>query len=104
MPRPIMSQESPMNARTRKLYQSLRQTIAVIDAYPEFRAYAAESKAVTLFINEVNDLEALHIEQESSRRELKELASRKRELMDNINITIAGLAATTALLPASIAP
>ena len=88
-----------MNERTRNFYKSMRRVLAVIDAYPELRAYAAESKAVTLFAAAADAMEALERDHAATRRELRELAAVKRTLVEAINTTIASLAATAELLP-----
>jgi len=90
-----------MNARTVKLCQSMRNVIAVVHAHPVLRAAAAESTAFELFVAAVDDLTALHEEQASSRVELAQLAARKRALVDDINLMLARLHATVALLPPS---
>jgi hypothetical protein len=88
-----------MKARTLALFQSLRQTIAVVESYPDLRAHAAESKAFELFVAVVDHLAALQHEQATSRLELKELNARKRALAEEVHLLIAGLCATAALLP-----
>lgn len=92
-----------MKARTLALFQSLRQTIAVVESYPDLRAHAAQSRAFELFVAVVGHLDALQHEQATSRVELKELNARKRALAEEVHLLIAGLCATAALLPPSAA-
>jgi len=77
----------------------MRNVIAVIHAHPVLRAAAAESKAFELFVAAVDDLTDFHDEQASSRTELAQLAARKTALIEDINLLIARLHATAALLP-----
>ncbi|HEY4129386.1 MAG TPA: hypothetical protein VGM50_02155 [Gemmatimonadaceae bacterium] len=90
-----------MNTRTLSLCQSLRNVVTVIDAHPTLSAAASESRAFTLFMCAVADLDELHEEQASARIERRQLVARKRALTTDINAAIAVLHATAALLPAT---
>lgn len=93
-----------MNSRTLTLYRSMRQAIKVVDTHPELRAYADQSRAFALFSASVDEFAALQDEEAASRLELKELAARKKVLTDDVNLTIAGICATAALIPQGLAP
>jgi hypothetical protein len=92
-----------MKTRTVALYRSLRNIAALIDAHPALRAHASESKAFELFVAVLADFEALHHEQQSTRRELKQFAAEKKRLTERIHLMIQGLRATADLVPKNVA-
>jgi hypothetical protein len=93
-----------MNSRTLDLYRSLRRVIAVVDAYPDLRAYADESNAYSLFVAVVDTFEGLQHEEPATRLELAQLAVRKKLLTDDVNLLIESICATFALMPPGAVP
>src|SRR3954464_14224176 len=91
-----------MNARIVALYHSMRHAAAVVDAYPELRAYAQESKAFPLFTAVIDDFEALLHEHASTPLELKQLAAQKKLLTAEIYLAIDLLLTTASLLPRTV--